>query len=382
MIFTALLSLVAFVPSTVALTTSQRRAGHPRATVEQNALDRRSALQYSFASNQGIDYDPCASLLDDDKEMESQEAFFSLLGMAWATGAIPTAILMPESAEVVYGSDAKTELAKVSDDRNEDTRIKHAITINKKIWQFSYTMSAFTRFAQPFLDGLSMWIRSFGNRKPTGSENSKRYMSTYGEDMDQNDLMESDKLIAVDEKDMLIPNIDLSKRQGHTFNKETPKAALHRAFSFFLFDKDGRMLLTQRAGSKITFPNVWTNTCCSHPLYDMTPNEVDDVPDAYPFFPGIKHAAIRKLQHELGIRPNYIDHDKIQFISRFHYWAADTVTYGNNAPWGEHEVDCKDRLAGTTCFPCMQTSFSAHISLFFFAFFWSAFRRPFSTVHG
>ena len=99
------------------------------------------------------------------------------------------------------------------------------------------------------------------------------------------------------------------------------------------------MLLTQRAASKITFPNVWTNTCCSHPLYGMTPNEADEVPAAYPSFPGIKHAAIRKLRHELGIDPSYINHDKIQFIGRFHYWASDTVTYGDEAPWGEHEVD-------------------------------------------
>ena len=72
----------------------------------------------------------------------------------------------------------------------------------------------------------------------------------------------------------------------------------------------------------------------------MVPNEADVVPDAYPDFPGIKHAAIRKCRHELGITPEYLPHDQIQFISRFHYWAADTVTYGKETcPWGEHEVD-------------------------------------------
>eukprot|EP00977_Amphora_coffeiformis_P023596 scaffold13742_cov157-Amphora_coffeaeformis.AAC.3 len=167
----------------------------------------------------------------------------------------------------------------------------------------------------------------------------RRFMSDYGKDMDQDALMESDMLIAVDENDVLIPDVELSKRAGHTFNAETPRAVLHRAFSFFLFDKEGRMLLTQRAGSKITFPNVWTNTCCSHPLYGMRPNEADEVPSAYPSFPGIKHAAIRKLRHELGIDPSYIDHSSIQFVGRFHYWASDTVTYGKDAPWGEHEVD-------------------------------------------
>lgn len=152
--------------------------------------------------------------------------------------------------------------------------------------------------------------------------------------------MESDKLIAVDENDVLVPGVNLSKKKGHTFNTQTPRATLHRAFSFFLFDGQDRMLLTQRASTKITFPNVWTNTCCSHPLYDMSPNEVDVVPDAYPHFPGIKHAAVRKLKHELGIEPSLIPKNEIRFLTRFHYWAADTVTYGQeNSPWGEHEVD-------------------------------------------
>ena len=41
---------------------------------------------------------------------------------------------------------------------------------------------------------------------------------------------------------------------------------LHRAFSVFLFDSQNRLLLQQRASEKITFPDMWTNTCCSHPL--------------------------------------------------------------------------------------------------------------------
>lgn len=42
---------------------------------------------------------------------------------------------------------------------------------------------------------------------------------------------------------------------------------LHRAFSVFLFNTKGELLLQQRADAKITFPGYWTNTCCSHPLY-------------------------------------------------------------------------------------------------------------------
>lgn len=37
---------------------------------------------------------------------------------------------------------------------------------------------------------------------------------------------------------------------------------LHRAFSVFLFDKKGRVLMQRRADSKHTFAGYWTNTCC------------------------------------------------------------------------------------------------------------------------
>lgn len=165
------------------------------------------------------------------------------------------------------------------------------------------------------------------------------YMSDYGEGMDQEAMMESDMLVVVDENDVLVDGAVVSKKRAHEFNEEQPRGIAHRAFSIFIFNDKNEMLLTRRADSKITFPGVWTNTCCSHPLYGMTPNEVDQVPRDFPDFPGIKHAAIRKLRHELGIDPKYVPHDDIQFVSRFHYWAADTKTYGAEAPWGEHEVD-------------------------------------------
>lgn len=160
----------------------------------------------------------------------------------------------------------------------------------------------------------------------------------YGLGMDQQAMMESDMLVIVDENDCLVDtDAVISKKLAHTFSVDQPRGICHRAFSLFIFNPQGEMLLTQRASSKITFPSVWTNTCCSHPLMGMTPNEVDIPAVAYPQFDGIKHAAIRKVKHELGITS--MKHSDIQFISRFHYWASDTPTHGPQAPWGEHEVD-------------------------------------------
>jgi isopentenyl-diphosphate Delta-isomerase len=63
------------------------------------------------------------------------------------------------------------------------------------------------------------------------------------------------------------------------------KAVLHRAFSVFLFDQSGNMLLQKRAHTKYHSPGLWTNACCSHPRANET-NEA---------------AAHRRLAEEMGI---------------------------------------------------------------------------------
>jgi isopentenyl-diphosphate delta-isomerase len=42
------------------------------------------------------------------------------------------------------------------------------------------------------------------------------------------------------------------------------KAVLHRAFSVFIFNSEGKLMLQQRAADKYHSPLLWTNTCCSH----------------------------------------------------------------------------------------------------------------------
>lgn len=160
-----------------------------------------------------------------------------------------------------------------------------------------------------------------------------------GAAMTQNDFMERDTVLVLNNDDIVIGSE--SKKASHVFSPDTPRGVLHRAFSVFLFDSStGELLLQKRASTKITFPNVWTNTCCSHPLHGMEVNEVDgpdDLKDGS--VNGVKAAAVRKLEHELGIPVGELPIDNFKFLTRLHYWAADTVTHGQKSPWGEHEID-------------------------------------------
>ena len=94
------------------------------------------------------------------------------------------------------------------------------------------------------------------------------------------------------------------------------------------------MLLQKRSSTKITFPLVWTNSCCrfffaiyflkiffSHPLFGIEQNGVD----------GVKVAAKRKLLHELGI--NTVNVGDMEVMGRFIYLAR------SDSIWVEHELD-------------------------------------------
>ncbi|CRK40391.1 hypothetical protein BN1723_004818 [Verticillium longisporum] len=119
-----------------------------------------------------------------------------------------------------------------------------------------------------------------------------------------------------------------SKKACHLMTN-IDKGLLHRAFSVFLFDDQNRLLLQQRASEKITFPDMWTNTCCSHPL--GIPGEGGAaLADAVA---GVKRAAQRKLEHELGIPAEQVPTDLFRFLTRIHYKAP------SDGKWGEHEID-------------------------------------------
>ena len=101
---------------------------------------------------------------------------------------------------------------------------------------------------------------------------------------------------------------------------------LHRAFSAFVFrPSDAKLLLQQRASEKITFPDMWTNTCCSHPLDDFPIEKVEEEQL------GVRVAASRKLEHELGIPKSQTPIDESQYLTKIHYLAP------SDGIWGEHE---------------------------------------------
>ena len=84
-------------------------------------------------------------------------------------------------------------------------------------------------------------------------------------------------VILVDEQDQPIGQME--KQAAHV----TPH--LHRAFSIFIFNSKGELLLQQRALSKYHSPGLWTNTCCSHPRAGET----------------LEEATSRRLMEEMGI---------------------------------------------------------------------------------
>jgi len=114
---------------------------------------------------------------------------------------------------------------------------------------------------------------------------------------------ESEELILVDADDREVGY--LSKAECHDGD-----GVLHRAFSLFLFDGDGRLLLQQRSAGKRLWPGFWSNSCCSHPRRGET----------------LPVATARRLEDELNTRAD------LEFVYKFTYQA------GFDAGGAEHEL--------------------------------------------
>lgn len=114
---------------------------------------------------------------------------------------------------------------------------------------------------------------------------------------------EAEELILVDALDHVLGHA--SKAACHD-----GEGVLHRAFSLFVFNPDGALLLQQRSAGKRLWPGYWANTCCSHPRRGENLDE----------------AAQRRLEQEMGMRC------ELRYVYKFQYQAR----YGERG--AEHEL--------------------------------------------
>ncbi|XP_054848107.1 isopentenyl-diphosphate Delta-isomerase 1 isoform X3 [Eublepharis macularius] len=144
------------------------------------------------------------------------------------------------------------------------------------------------------------------------------------DDLDEQQVqLLAEMCIVIDENDN---RIGADTKKNCHLNENIEKGLLHRAFSVFLFNSENKLLLQQRSDAKITFPDCFTNTCCSHPL--STPLELEENKAI-----GVRRAAQRRLQAELGIPLEQVTPEEIFYLTRIHYKAR------SNGIWGEHEID-------------------------------------------
>ncbi len=114
-------------------------------------------------------------------------------------------------------------------------------------------------------------------------------------------------VVLVDEEGRPIGSAD--KIRVH--HESTP---LHLAFSCYLFDDAGNVLLTRRALHKRTFPGIWTNSCCGHPAPDES----------------VTDAVHRRVREELGV--GIADLECVLPDFRYYAVAADGVVENELCP--------------------------------------------------
>lgn len=129
-------------------------------------------------------------------------------------------------------------------------------------------------------------------------------------------------VVLVDEQDNAIGTME--KMEAHQ------KAMLHRAFSVFIFNTTGEMLLQQRAFTKYHSGGLWTNACCSHPRENEP----------------VAHAALRRLQEEMGFTTTLTKAFAFTYKANFdnglvehEYDHVFTGFYNNNIQYNTQEVE-------------------------------------------
>ena len=109
------------------------------------------------------------------------------------------------------------------------------------------------------------------------------------------------KVVSSDGEELILVDVEdnetgfLSKAECHD-----GEGLLHRAFSLFLFNDDGELLLQQRSGSKRLWPGYWSNSICSHPRRGES----------------MEVATRRRLRDELNIET------RLEFVYKFDYQAG------------------------------------------------------------
>ncbi|XP_030462581.2 isopentenyl-diphosphate Delta-isomerase I-like [Syzygium oleosum] len=170
-------------------------------------------------------------------------------------------------------------------------------------------------------------LRSFGPLSIRSAANAAIHEAAdadAGMDPVQRLLMFADECILVDENDRVAGHE--SKYNCHLMERIEKENLLHRSFSVFLFNSKYELLLQQRSATKVTFPLVWTNTCCSHPLYRESELIEENAL-------GVRIAAQRKLLDELGLYAEDVPVDQFIPLTRMLYKAP------SDGKWGEHELD-------------------------------------------
>jgi isopentenyl-diphosphate Delta-isomerase len=125
------------------------------------------------------------------------------------------------------------------------------------------------------------------------------------------DLEPDGRVVSHDDEQLILVDGDdreigfLRKADAHLGS-----GTLHRAFSLFVFNSAGELLLQQRANGKRLWPGYWSNTCCSHPRRGET----------------MQRAIHRRLREELGLQA------ELEFLFKFQYQSQ------YDAGGAEHEL--------------------------------------------